>query len=262
MFGVRETKKKKGEGERRINIIFKSCNFKSSALIFNGCLLQVWSCSILCGCTHQRWLLRGCRIYRANWAGIAHIWGPVHASSQESRLGALWMTDYSEAEQIALEEIFPDCTVYLCDFHHEQAWGRWVRSHRSGLSKPDQQELIGLLRSLAWAPPGSSEGKPRRHFNMTWKRRRCDGQTYSPIMPMFASGSRTSGCLAQRWGISWFNHSQYYTIFIYNIATLHDIDLVTFHYLLLLHIPMVTKEKIWEKIWLQMALCISSHALM
>ena len=68
-----------------------------------------------------------------------------------------WMTDYSAAEQLALEEVFPGCTVYLCDFHQEQAWGQWVRSSRSGLSKSDQEVLLSDLRSLAWAPPGTSQ---------------------------------------------------------------------------------------------------------
>ena len=75
-----------------------------------------------------------------------------------------WMTDYSAAEQLALKEVFPGCTVYLCDFHREQAWGRWVRSNRSGLSKSDQEVLLSDLRSLAWAPPGTSQGKAQDHL--------------------------------------------------------------------------------------------------
>lgn len=75
-----------------------------------------------------------------------------------------WMTDYSEAEQLAIEETFPGSMVYLCDFHREQAWGRWVRSHKSGLSKAEQLELLSDLRSLAWAEPGTAKGKPREYF--------------------------------------------------------------------------------------------------
>ena len=33
-----------------------------------------------------------------------------------------FMTDYSEAEIAALETCFPGVSVYLCDFHREQAW--------------------------------------------------------------------------------------------------------------------------------------------
>ena len=40
-------------------------------------------------------------------------WTPVHA-----------MTDYSEAEMLAIQSVFPDCKVHLCDFHREQSWQR------------------------------------------------------------------------------------------------------------------------------------------
>ena len=38
-------------------------------------------------------------------------------------------SNYSEAEHLAITQVFPQCTVYLCDFHCEQAWERWVRDH-------------------------------------------------------------------------------------------------------------------------------------
>lgn len=34
---------------------------------------------------------------------------------------AFFMSDYSEAESLAIEIFFPDATLYLCDFHREQA---------------------------------------------------------------------------------------------------------------------------------------------
>ena len=34
----------------------------------------------------------------------------------------LFMTDYSEADQLAINQVFPNSIVYLCDFHREQAW--------------------------------------------------------------------------------------------------------------------------------------------
>ena len=37
------------------------------------------------------------------------------------------MTDYDKAEINALEKAFPGIHVYLCEFHREQAWTRWVR---------------------------------------------------------------------------------------------------------------------------------------
>lgn len=34
------------------------------------------------------------------------------------------MVDYDIAEIAALEAVFPDIKVYLCDFHREQSWSR------------------------------------------------------------------------------------------------------------------------------------------
>ena len=38
-----------------------------------------------------------------------------------------FMTDFSEAEIEAIQTTFPRCKIYLCDFHREQAWERWVK---------------------------------------------------------------------------------------------------------------------------------------
>ena len=46
----------------------------------------------------------------------------------------LFMTDYSEAEQLTINQFFPNSIVYLCNFHHEQTWERWVKNHKNGLS--------------------------------------------------------------------------------------------------------------------------------
>ena len=62
------------------------------------------------------------------------------------------MTDYSEAEIRALEASFPGTTVYLCDLHREQAWERWVRDKKHGLSSEDAEWLLDQLRDCAWAP--------------------------------------------------------------------------------------------------------------
>ncbi|WAR16479.1 CARTF-like protein [Mya arenaria] len=37
-----------------------------------------------------------------------------------------FMTDYDRNEINAIENTFPGCFTYLCDFHREQAWQRWV----------------------------------------------------------------------------------------------------------------------------------------
>lgn len=57
-----------------------------------------------------------------------------------------FMTDYSEAELLAIEKCFANTKVFLCDFHREQAWERWVKDHKHGLSKQEQEELLSLLR--------------------------------------------------------------------------------------------------------------------
>ena len=72
-----------------------------------------------------------------------------------------FMSDYSEAEILAVEQTFPATTLYLCDFHREQSWERWIKNHQNGVSPDDQDTLLELLRSCAWAPPpDSSEGLP------------------------------------------------------------------------------------------------------
>ena len=62
------------------------------------------------------------------------------------------MCDYSEAEIAAIETSFPGTLVYICDFHREQAWERWVKDHKHGLTSSDADVLLDLLRACAWAP--------------------------------------------------------------------------------------------------------------
>ena len=62
------------------------------------------------------------------------------------------MTDYSEAEISALESSFPDTVIYFCDFHREQAWERWVKASKHGLTGDEPEILLDHLRAIAWAP--------------------------------------------------------------------------------------------------------------
>lgn len=64
-----------------------------------------------------------------------------------------FMSDYSEAELLAIEKCFPGTKVFLCDFHREQAWERWVKDHKHRLTKDEQEELLSLLRACANASP-------------------------------------------------------------------------------------------------------------
>ena len=67
-----------------------------------------------------------------------------------------FMCDYSEAELLALKKCFTTTKVFLCDFHREQAWERWVKDHKHGLSKQEHEELLSLLRRCANAPASRS----------------------------------------------------------------------------------------------------------
>lgn len=77
-----------------------------------------------------------------------------------------FMTDYSEAEISALEASFPNTTIYLCDFHREQACERWVKNHKHGLTANEAEILLDHLRAIAWAPsvqPDEDGALPRYH---------------------------------------------------------------------------------------------------
>lgn len=74
-----------------------------------------------------------------------------------------FMTDFSEAEIEAIQGTFPACKVYLCDFHREQAWERWVKDKKHGLSSDDGDSLLCLLRDVAQAPSPNEDDKPIDH---------------------------------------------------------------------------------------------------
>lgn len=64
-----------------------------------------------------------------------------------------YLTDYSDAEIAAVNKLFPNTTIYLCEFHREQAWERWVKERKHGLSEMQGATLLDLLRDCANAPP-------------------------------------------------------------------------------------------------------------
>ena len=45
------------------------------------------------------------------------------------------MIDYSPTKMQSIREVFPDCGLYLCDFHQDQCWGRWFRMTQHGISQ-------------------------------------------------------------------------------------------------------------------------------
>jgi len=65
------------------------------------------------------------------------------------------MTNYSDAEVGAIESTFPGFKVHLCDVHREQAWERWVKDRKQGLSPVNGEVLLELLRKCATSSPAA-----------------------------------------------------------------------------------------------------------
>ncbi|XP_063232660.1 uncharacterized protein LOC134536714 isoform X2 [Bacillus rossius redtenbacheri] len=59
-----------------------------------------------------------------------------------------WMTDSSEMEIGAIENTFPESTIYLCAFHREQAWVRWV-GESGNVACGDAEEILSMWRTIA-----------------------------------------------------------------------------------------------------------------
>eukprot|EP00795_Rhopilema_esculentum_P011056 gene11056-19914_t len=61
-----------------------------------------------------------------------------------------FMVDKSDTEINAITRIFPECRVYLCDFHQEQVWERWLSLTEHG-ARNHQEEILCRLRRIATA---------------------------------------------------------------------------------------------------------------
>ncbi|XP_031551338.1 uncharacterized protein LOC116288650 [Actinia tenebrosa] len=59
-----------------------------------------------------------------------------------------FMVDCAEEEITAIQEIFNNCQVYICDFHREQAWERWLSKGTNGLTEK-KDLLLAKLRAIA-----------------------------------------------------------------------------------------------------------------
>ena len=76
-----------------------------------------------------------------------------------------YLTDYSDTEISAVNKLFPNTQVYLCEFHREQAWERWVKEKKHGLSDIQASSLLNLLRDCANVPPNHNlPDQPFHHF--------------------------------------------------------------------------------------------------
>ena len=120
--------------------------------------------------------------------GILKEWNPEWKPS-------FFMCDYSEAEIGALESAFPTSTVYICDFHREQSWGRWVKDHKHGLTSDEADELLDLLRGCARAPPCFNEEQTEDHSYL----QAVEHLKTSQIMKQCRHGSTTTGYVYPRY---------------------------------------------------------------
>ncbi|XP_072170067.1 uncharacterized protein [Diadema setosum] len=62
-----------------------------------------------------------------------------------------FMTVFSEREIRAIEETFPGCHVFLCDFHREQSWVRWVAKSCNCVPAACKENLLSMLHKCAHA---------------------------------------------------------------------------------------------------------------
>ena len=60
-----------------------------------------------------------------------------------------FMTDFSEEEIGAIEQAFRDSFVYICDFHREQAWERWMKQAKHGIEDGIEDRKVFLQCSVA-----------------------------------------------------------------------------------------------------------------
>lgn len=63
---------------------------------------------------------------------------------------SFYMCDYATEEINAIESVFPDSFVYLCDFHREQAWDCWLNASHNGVQLYKSQ-IVSLLKNIATA---------------------------------------------------------------------------------------------------------------
>ncbi|XP_068739310.1 uncharacterized protein [Montipora capricornis] len=60
------------------------------------------------------------------------------------------MVDYSGEQMSAIERLYADVQIVICDFHREQAWERWLARASNGLTV-DKHNVLAKLRSVARA---------------------------------------------------------------------------------------------------------------
>ncbi|KAK3093881.1 hypothetical protein FSP39_021404, partial [Pinctada imbricata] len=59
-----------------------------------------------------------------------------------------FMTDFCEREIGAIEDVFAESFVFICDFHREQSWLRWTSKTDNGVTGT-REKLLSMLRRVA-----------------------------------------------------------------------------------------------------------------
>lgn len=77
--------------------------------------------------------------------------GSKYYQRLESNLGSkVFMVDYSIAEINAIESEFLEVAFYIC-FHREQAWQRWAKAGKNGLTLGEQAVFLEFMQKIACA---------------------------------------------------------------------------------------------------------------
>ena len=76
--------------------------------------------------------------------GVVKSWNPAWNPS-------FWVTKFSEMEISAIEDQFPEATVYISDFHLLKEWQRWMQTSKNGLEIREQDDLLTFLNSASKA---------------------------------------------------------------------------------------------------------------
>ncbi len=62
----------------------------------------------------------------------------------------MYFTFFTYQTFVTYVTMVTDCSVYLCDFHREQAWERWVSATKNGVVQ-EKEVVLSMLRRIARA---------------------------------------------------------------------------------------------------------------
>lgn len=59
-----------------------------------------------------------------------------------------FMTDFSETEIKVIEDLFLTIETFLCDFHKEQSWDRWISNKDHGVHI-EKKKILEMFRKIS-----------------------------------------------------------------------------------------------------------------